>query len=89
MNHDHAYKLLFSHPEMVEDLLRGFVHQDWIAQLDFSTLEKCNGSYVSDQLRSREDDVVWRIRLRDPTFRTHPLNYENLHKRSTDTHDDT
>jgi len=65
MNHDHAYKLLFSHPEMVEDLLRGFVHQDWIAQLDFSTLEKCNGSYVSDHLRSREEDVVWRIRLRD------------------------
>jgi hypothetical protein len=26
MDHDHPYKLLFSHPEMVEDLLRGFVH---------------------------------------------------------------
>jgi hypothetical protein len=65
MDHDHAYKLLFSHAEMVEDLLRGFVHEEWVAQLDFATLEKCNGHYVSDQWRDREDDVVWRVRFRD------------------------
>ena len=38
MDHDHSYKLLFSHAEMVADLLRGFVHEDWVAQLDFSSL---------------------------------------------------
>lgn len=65
MDHDHGYKLLFSHAEMVADLLRGFVEEDWVANLDFSTLEKCNGHYVSDQLLEREDDVVWRVRLRD------------------------
>ncbi len=65
MSQDRAYKLLFSHPEMVADLLRGFVLEDWVAQLDFSTLKKCNGSYVSDQLRKREDDIVWRVRFRD------------------------
>jgi len=32
---------------------------------DFATLEKCNGHYVSDRLRKREDDVVWRVKLRD------------------------
>jgi hypothetical protein len=43
-DYDHSYKLLFSHPEMVSDLLRGFVHEDWVAQVDFATLErfKCN-----------------------------------------------
>lgn len=65
MDHDHPYKLLFSHREMVEDLLRGFVHEDWVAQLDFSTLEKCNGHYVSDRWHERADDVVWRVRFRD------------------------
>ncbi|SEI49997.1 Rpn family recombination-promoting nuclease/putative transposase [Nitrosomonas eutropha] len=64
MNHDHGYKLLFSHPEMVADLLRGFVREDWIKYLDFSTLEKINGSYVIDDLRERHDDVIWRIRWR-------------------------
>jgi hypothetical protein len=61
-NHDDGYKLLFFHPEMVEDLLRGFVDEDWVAQLDFSTLEKAGGTYVTDDLRERESDIVWRVR---------------------------
>ncbi len=65
MNHDSSYKLLFSHARMIEDLLKGFVHEKWVAQLDFSSLEKVNGSYVSDNLRDREDDVVWRVKFRD------------------------
>jgi len=60
--HDTGYKRLFSHPRMVEDLLRGFVPGPWIRQLEFSTLERMSGSYVSDDLRAREDDVVWRVR---------------------------
>lgn len=65
MNHDNGYKLLFSFPEMVRDLLTGFVHEEWVDQLDFSTLEKVSCSYVSDDLRDREDDVVWRVRWGD------------------------
>ena len=60
--HDNGYKLLFSHPEMVADLLRGFVREDWVRDLDFSTLEKVSGSYVTPELGSRESDVVWRVR---------------------------
>ena len=61
-DHNHSYKNLFSHSRMVEDLLRGFVHEEWVNQLDFSTLERVSGSYVSDDLREREDDLVWRVR---------------------------
>ena len=61
-DHDHAYKKLFSHPQMVEDLLRGFVKEDWVAQLDYHSLEKVSASYVSDDLREREDDLIWRVR---------------------------
>ena len=49
---------------MVVDLLQGFVHEAWVKDLDFSTLEKVSGTYVSDDLRSREDDVIWRVRYR-------------------------
>ncbi|MFO8155249.1 MAG: Rpn family recombination-promoting nuclease/putative transposase [Thiohalospira sp.] len=62
--HDHSYKLLFSHPEMVADLLRGYVREPWVEQLDFATLTRVNDGYVSDDLREREDDIVWRIRWR-------------------------
>ena len=59
--HDSAYKQFFSNPEMVESLLRDFVPADFIADLDFSTLERCSGSYVTDDLRERHDDIVWRV----------------------------
>lgn len=61
MPHDPAYKQFFSNPEMVESLLRDFVPADFVADLDFSTLERCSGSYVTDDLRERHDDIVWRV----------------------------
>ena len=62
---DHSYKLLFSHPRMVEDLLRGFVREAWVEKLDFGSLQKVNQSYVSDDLRHRADDMVWRLQWQD------------------------
>ncbi len=50
---DHAYKLLFSHSEMVRDVLEGFVNEERLSQLDYASLEKVAGSYVSDDLRER------------------------------------
>ncbi|MDR1946546.1 MAG: Rpn family recombination-promoting nuclease/putative transposase [Desulfovibrio sp.] len=49
--HDGSYKYLFSHADMVESLIRDFVPEEWVRDLDFSTLEKQNGSYVTDDLR--------------------------------------
>ena len=63
--HDAAYKLLFSHPEMVEDLLRGFAAGGWSDALDFSTLEKLPAEFVSEDLHRRQSDALWRVRLRD------------------------
>lgn len=61
-DHDNGYKMLFSHPEMVADLLRGFVREDWVRDLDFSTLEKLPASFVGKKMRKRESDVLWRLR---------------------------
>ena len=66
--HDAAYKGLFSCRRMVEDLLRGFVAPEWSDALDFSTLEKLPAEYVSDDLRRRHGDLVWRVRFRDETW---------------------
>jgi putative YhgA-like transposase len=63
--HDPGYKSLFSHPTLVEELLRGFVREDWIERLDFSTLERVANSFVSGDLRERHSDLIWRLRLRD------------------------
>ena len=63
--HDAAYKDLFSHPRMVEDLLRGFAAPEWSDALDFTTLEKLPAEYVSDDLRRRHGDLVWRLRFQE------------------------
>lgn len=47
---------------MVRDLLTEFVQEAWVNQLDLDSLEKVSGSYVSDDLRDREDDIIWRVR---------------------------
>jgi hypothetical protein len=60
--HDSGYKLLFSHPKMVEELLRGFVRESWIEDLDFGSLEQVNESFTSDDLQQRYGDMVWRLR---------------------------
>ncbi len=65
MEHDNSYKLLFSHLEIVTDLLQGFVHEPWVKHLDFSTLEKLPTHCVSDDLRDREDDVIWKVKCKD------------------------
>ena len=60
--HDATYKNFFSDPLMVRSLLEDFVPQEIVVDLDVSTLERCASSYVSDTLRERHDDMVWRIR---------------------------
>ena len=65
MSHDHdsSYKFLFSAPELVRDLILGFVPDDWLHSLDYTTLEKVPGSYVSEDFRRRADDIVWRVKV--------------------------
>jgi len=60
--HDASYKHLFSSPKVVQHLVEGFIPDDWMKRLDFTTLEKVPASYVSDDLRERADDVLWRVK---------------------------
>ena len=68
VDHDHSYKHLFKEPTMVRDLLLGFVPGQWVQSLDFSTLEHVGSTFVSDDLREREDDMVWRLKFVDQTW---------------------
>jgi predicted transposase YdaD len=62
VNHDHGFEVLFSHSEMMAGFLRDFVQEEWFQHLDFTTLERVAGSFVTPDLLGRESDVVWRVR---------------------------
>jgi predicted transposase/invertase (TIGR01784 family) len=64
-NHDSAYKHLFSNPEMIESLIKDFVPEKWVNDVDFSTLELCNTNFTTDDLRQRHDDIIWRLRWKN------------------------
>lgn len=66
--YDNAYKLLFSEPAMVRDLLLGFLGEEWVHELDFSTLQRLGSEYVADTLRDRESDVVWKVQWKGETL---------------------
>ena len=61
--HDSGYKTLFSAPELVRDLIMGFVQDEWLHSLDYSTLEIVPGSYITEDFRSRASDIVWRLKV--------------------------
>ena len=63
--HDAAWKRLFSFSVMPHDLLAEFVPRAWVGNLDLRTLEPWPGDLVSDGLRARHADRVWRVRRRD------------------------
>jgi hypothetical protein len=63
--HDQGYKLLFSFPDLVKDLIRGFLPDPWLQGLYLDTLERQPGHYVSDDLRERADDIIWRVKVNE------------------------
>ncbi|MGA9407025.1 MAG: Rpn family recombination-promoting nuclease/putative transposase [Bacteroidota bacterium] len=63
--YDQIYKQFFSDPMMVKALLFGFLNEDWVQNINFSTLKRLNTSYVTENLRERESDIIWRVQWND------------------------
>lgn len=62
--HDETYKLLFSQPQTVEDLV-GKCLPRWALHLDFGTLEKLSPEQVGPGLARRHADLLWKVRYRN------------------------
>jgi len=62
---DHPYKRLFSHPNMMADLILGYLDPKLVEVCDIRSLKRCNGSYVTDDWREREDDLIWKLKWGD------------------------
>ena len=56
-DHDSGYKFLFSTPELVRDLIIGFVPDEWLASLDYSTRERVPGS-VGQIVKARRGQAI-------------------------------
>lgn len=59
--HDKWYTRVFSNPRIVEELLRSFVHEKFVQELDFSSIRKLNTKFIPVSERSRHADLVFEI----------------------------
>jgi hypothetical protein len=64
-DHDALYHRIFSHPGMVAQLLRDFVQEPWVKDLDLEQMERINARFHADSDQRRDGDVIWRIPLRE------------------------
>ena len=67
---DRGYKLLFSNKEMVRDLLTRFVDPEIAGELDldFDKMKREHSDFITDDLRERIDDIIWRVNFRGRTL---------------------
>ena len=61
--HDSGYKYLFSHAELVQELLETFAPPGVSELLDYTTLRLESGNYVTPAMKPRADDLVWSVEL--------------------------
>jgi len=59
--HDAGYKLLFSDSNIIRSLLADFLPWEWQGLLNLDSLEKVSGSHITDDVRSRHNDMIWRL----------------------------
>jgi len=63
--HDRGYKKLFSNVTIFRQFLESFVDEEWVAELDFSTCERIDKSFLSADYDQTTSDVIYKIKLRE------------------------
>jgi predicted transposase/invertase (TIGR01784 family) len=61
--HDTGYKELFSYPELVQQLIEGFVPGEIAEMMDFSTLKLESGNYITPLFEEKHEDLVWSVEV--------------------------
>uniref|UniRef100_A0A7C3E3G5 Rpn family recombination-promoting nuclease/putative transposase n=1 Tax=Gracilinema caldarium TaxID=215591 RepID=A0A7C3E3G5_9SPIR len=62
--HDYGYKDLFSHPQIIKELLTSCVKEFWVQDLDFSRASTIDKSFITASKKKLESDLIWRIPLK-------------------------
>ena len=63
--HDVGYKKIFSNPKIVEELITSFVNESWVKDIDYTTLERIDKSFITEEFIERESDVIYRAHFKD------------------------
>ena len=59
---DKFFRRFFQEKQIIQELLVHLVKQSWVNDLDFSTLERVERSYITKNIQERASDVIWKIK---------------------------
>lgn len=62
--HDKRYRRLFSNPLIIEELMKYFVDEKFTNELDFSQMELQNTSFINEEHKKSEADMIWKIKFK-------------------------
>ena len=80
--HDQSYKLLFSIPAIVEQMVRHFLNGDLADELDFERVEQLATERAGPDLVRSHADLLWRIHFRgSPRFLLLPIEFQSRRER--------
>ena len=63
--HDQYFKLSFGQPELAADLVAHYLPAEVVRAIDLGSLQPRTGSFVDDELRGHQGDLLFRARLAD------------------------
>ena len=66
--HDRRYKRIFSNPYFMQKLLESFVQETFIKDLDFSTLNRIDKSFINEDFSEKESDLIYTVKFKEKTL---------------------
>jgi len=62
---DKFFRRFFQEKRIIEELLVHLVKQSWVDDLDFSTLERVERTYVTKNIQERASDIIWKVKYKE------------------------
>ena len=61
--HDKGYKYILSVKRVFIQLLRSFVNQDWVKEIDENKIEKMSGTFIESDFQGKEADILYKVKI--------------------------
>ena len=58
---DKTWRKFFSHPDMLKELLEGYIAEEFIREINFEKIEKLNNTYITKKFKKRETDLIVKL----------------------------
>ena len=63
--HDHYFKIMMSNPKIIKEFFERYLPANIKKALNLTTIKHQNNSYISDELKQQESDLLFSVEFND------------------------